>query len=613
MTDAGKRAAVMFGVLLALVPLLLFTYFALSTRLIAEDYQHFAAVREVGIWEALLRFRGTWNGHFSSYLVFGVMTPLGSAAPPLFATAQLVLAFAAYSWVVNAVMAYLRISAYRRAIVVALAALMVTATVNGFFTAHAFYWYSSAVHFTWSVVMLLIGIALAVEAGRRLRGRFWRALAALCSAVYAFLVAGLAEMYLVFQLSVLALLFFFALVSQTGSLRRTNFLLALAACLGTLAALALTVSAPGFAIRSATLSPGDISYLTIQDQLALAVIAMSKTANFLGYPSSYGSFMLVAFASMFMAMSMKQDDIPEVSRRRAYQRWPIAAAAVLQLLFLCLLAFHRSDNPQVLSRFSYGFAAVIGVNLLLTMGLLALLWRRRFAQLLGTETGRLVYIGGVLLAVCLLFAMSQARSINYKASAYVFFTPLSLLLMLGFHLTAFTVDRRLKRLFWLSIWVTAGAIITLAFVVSVEIFLVRYVNLRSISATIFALMLSGMMTGVTLGSLIRQAVRLPGADADRLRWLRLGCLLVALTIGAGIVLGQARRIPFVNEFVDVWDTQHRQIIRLRAADDPAVFSMNMKRIVVANKMDLKPPTYEITPLNWRERSYYGLNQTGYFE
>ncbi|MCY3979395.1 MAG: hypothetical protein OXG23_14955 [Chloroflexi bacterium] len=178
---------------------------------------------------------------------------------------------------------------------------------------------------------------------------------------------------------------------------------------------------------------------------------------------------------------------------------------------------------------------------------------------------------------------------------------------------AWTVDeQRLNRLFSLSVCVIAGAILTLAFVVSVEIFLVRYVNRRSISAAVFAMMIAGLLHGLTLGALIRHGLSVPGARAVWRQWLRLGCLAAALTIGAGIVIGQSRRIGYFQEFVQIWEAQHREIIRLRDEGEPAVLTMDWKRIV-PGKMDQDPPVYARGPLSYKERIFYRLEGTREYE
>lgn len=611
MPESGKRATIVFGVALALIPLLLFAYFGLGTRLLGDDYEHLGYVLRVGAWEALLFWRGYWNGHYSSFLFFSLSAPLGTGAPPFFAFAHIVLAFAAFGWVVNAVLGHLRILSYRRAIVVVLAALMAPATLNGLYSAHAFYWFSSAVLYTWPALFLLVGIALAAETERRLRGRLGHILAAIAAALYAFLNAGFAEMYLVYQLSVLALITLFAVVFQSGSKRRTNLVLALAASLGTLAGLALVLNAPGFANRSAATVKGNFLSLTIQEQLNIAGHALNETLIYAGHPESFAGFMLVAFAAVFVLLSAGHPRrVDTASRRLHLAMAPLAFALLVQLIFVPILWTHSSDSPRILSRFSYGFATVIGINLLLVAAaVLALSWRRRLNALLQRRNGLMIYCSSILLAVCLLFMMTQVRTVHVKASAYLFFAALSLLIMLGGQLAGIANEPSLNRLFILTACVTAGAIITLASIVSVEIFLVRFVNRRSISAAVFALMLAAMLNGVTLGALIRHGFFLTGANG---KWLRLGCLLVALAIGAGIVIGQGKRIRYVNEYVDIWESQHREIIRLRDAGDPAVYTLELKRIV-AGKMDHQPPPYFYAPLHWKEKIFYELDVTRYYE
>lgn len=613
MTETGKRAAVMIGVALALVPLLLFTYFGLSTRLMSDDYDHLGLASKYGIWEALLFFRGSWNGHYSSYLLFGIAAPLGTAAPPFFASAQLASALVAFSWLVNAVLAQLRVISYRRAISVALAALAVAAVINGLYSAHSFYWHSSAVLYIWPAVMFLLGIALAVELTRRLRGIVQHVLAAIAAGIYAFLNAGFAEMYLVYQLSAFALITLSVFIFQACSKRRSYLLLALAASLGTLVGLVVVLSAPGFANRSSATIAGNFLLLPIQKQLNLGVQALNATLHYAGDREVFAGFMLVTFAGLFVALSAVKPGSAETQQRRANTGSPIAFALMVQLFFVPILWSHQSDVPQVLGKFSYHFMLIVCINLCAIVVLLAVLWRRRILDALLTKRDVLAtFCSGILVAASVLFMMTQVREIHVKASSYLFFTTVTLLTMLAGQLAGMANEQRLNRLLLLSVCVTAGAIITLAFVVSVEIFLVRFVNRRSISAAVFAMMFAGLVNGVTLGALIRYGFCLTAANTRWLRWLKLGCLALALTIGAGIVIGQSQRIGYFQEFVKIWESQHQEIIRLRDEGNPAVYKMNWKHLV-GGKMDQDPPVYEHGPLTWTEKIFYGLDGARYYE
>lgn len=608
MANLRKRIAVILGVGLAFVPLLLFAYLSLHTRLLGDDFAHIGLALKFGTWEALLFFRGYWNGHYSSFLMFGLSTPLGTAAPPLFACAILASGVVAYSWLVNTVLAQLRMRSNRRAIAVALAALMVAATINGLYSPHAFYWYSSAVLYAWPPVMLMLGIAMAVEAARRLRGSLLHLLAAIAAATYAFLNAGFAEMYLVFQLTVLGLITLFIFKFQTGSKRATGLLLALAASLGTLAGLALILNAPGFANRSSAEVKGNFLLLPIQDQLSLSVRALEETLQYAGHQTSFAGFMLVVFAGLFVALSViKSGSAVATPRRATAAKTPLALALIAQLLFVPILWSHQSDNIQILGKFSYSFALVICINLCAMLVLLALLWQRRtLLVLFNKANGLMIYCIGILLAVFVLFMMTQVRSIHYKASAYLFITAVTLLFMLACQLAWIVDEPRLNRVLRLAICVAAGAAITLAILVTVEIFMIRFTNRRSLTSVLYALMLAGLLNGVALGALIQRGLNIMGGNAVWRRWLKVFCLLVALAIAAGMVIGQAKRIGYVRKDVEIWESQHQEIIRMRDEGDPAVLTKEFARLVTG-KQHLTPPVYEYYPLVWYEKIYYELD------
>ncbi len=614
LTGIDKRVAVAFGVALALIPLLLFMYFGLSTRLHADDYVNLALPLRIGAWEAMLHWRGLWNGGYSNFLWFGLLAPLGVAAPPIFSFTLIATGFVAFSWVVNTILAHLSIQEYRRAMVVALASLMMAATINGIYTPHTFHWFTSAVVYMWPAGLFLLGISLAVEAARRLHGNFQLLLAAIASAVYAFVNAGFSEMYLVFQLSAVALVAVFVLSFPAGAKRRTYLALALAALLASFASLAVQVSAPGFVTRSSASVHTSIFVLPLRDIIVLIGRALDETLLYSGQQKSFAGFMLVAFAALFLTMTTDiRFPVESASRRLRAVRAPHALALIVQLLFVPILWSQQSNDPQVFGRFSYAYLTAVSLNLFAIVVLLALVWRNRmFTDMINSGDGLMKYCIAVLLVVCVFFAMTQYRSIDFRASSYLFFSALTLLIMLGTQLAVIADETRLRRLLLLSVFITASAIVTLAVLVSVETFMVRYIVRRSLAPIPYAFMLAGLINGVTLGALIRRGFRLTGARAVWLRWLRLTCLIVALVIAAGIVIGQGKRIPYIREYVEIWESQHQEIIRLRDEGDPAVLTMDLKRIV-GGKIDQRPPIYLVAPIEPREKLFYELEGARYIE
>ena len=603
----------MFGVALALVPLFLFTYFGLSMRLLGDDYANLGLPMKIGTWEAMLHWREVWNGDYSNYLLYGLLAPLGTAVPPFFAFIIIVTAFVSYAWQINTVLTWLEIRVHRNPIIISLASLAVAAAINGFYAGHALYWFTAACEYTWPGAIFMLGIALATEAARRLSGRLPLLLLVFATAVYAFINAGFSEMFVVLQLAAIALIAFYIFVFLSGPKRRRFRILSVAACLGTFASLMLQVSATGFAVRSSATTNLNYLVLPVRELTALVGRTLELTMLYTGNQKTFAGFMLVAFAGMFVAL-IAGKPIPADSRplRLPAVNAPIALALIVQLLFLPILWTHRSDSIEVLGRFSYAFLVVVGTNSLAILVLLLLLWRRRLGQLLERRNGLMIYCSCVLLVVCLLFTMTQVRSVHHSASSYLFFTVASLLIMLACHLTMISAQPRLNRLFLLTVYMTASAVIILAAMLAVKMYGAGFVIERTIASTSYALMMAGLLNGITIGALIKRGFCISGAKPVQMRRMSLLCLLVAFTIGLGTVIGQGRRIGYVYEYVATWESQHQEIIRLRDEGDPTVYTKSFARIIT-DHLDGTPPKYRFVRINRNEKIFYGLDGTRYYE
>jgi len=606
-TKLGRQMAVILGVVLALVPLLLFAYLGLHNRVMADDFVYLGLARDVGTWKAMEIWREVWNGDYSNFLLYGLLARLRTAAPPLFALFLCASTFVGFGWLTNLVLAYLGIRAHRRIASVVLAALTTAATINGFYHAQVFYYLTIAVEYTWPAVMLLLGIALAVEAARRLRGNVQNGLAAFAAALYALINAGFSEMYLVFQLTAVALIAVFVFVFQQGPKRNLYVILAIAGLLGTIASLPLQLTSPGVAYRTSLSYILGNPVIPVRDLPDLLDRTLHETLYYAGKQAGFAGFILVAFAALFVTLTVgKRSPVDSKPWKISIAYAPIAFALIAQVLFVPILWTHSSDNLQVLGRFSYAFALVAGINILAIAILLALLWRRDLLdKALDRRNGLMMYCGFVLLLACLLFTMTQVRNIHYKAAAYLLFTAVTLLIMLAWQLTCMADEPLMQELFRLSAFVTAGAFLTLAALLAVKLWSVGYIIDRTLTAAIFALMLAGLFNGVALGALIQRGFRMADADACWLRGIRLLCLLVALTIAAGMVIGQGQRISQVREDTAILKEGHEEITRLRDEGNPAVFT---KKFPYFNPDEIgsMPSKHEYHPLNWSQLIYYGL-------
>ena len=305
MTILGRRMAVVTGVMLALVPLLLFAYLGLHSRLMLDDYFHLGLARDIGVWNAMEVLRKVWNGDYSNFLLYGLLAPLGAAAPPLFSLFLCASAFVGFGWLTNTLLAYLGLRAHRRAASVVLASLTTAATINGFYHTQVFFWLTAAVEYSWPAVMLLLGIALATATVRRLRSRTELFLAAFATALYAFANAGLSELYLVFQLSAVALITLFVFIFQHSPSRKIYLILAMAGLLGTIASLPVQLSSPGVAIRSSLSVVAGTPIFPVRHLPDLLDRVLDTALKYMGLEASFAGFMLVASAGLFITLSVR--------------------------------------------------------------------------------------------------------------------------------------------------------------------------------------------------------------------------------------------------------------------------------------------------------------------
>ena len=612
MTELCKRCAVPLLALLSLAPMLLFAYLGQFSRMLSDDYAVIKLGQDFGPWQAMLHWRESWSGEYSNNFVIALLAPLDTALPALFPLFIIVVAGAGFTWLSSALLTHLRIRAHRRAIAIALASLTVAAAINGFYSGQVFYWFSATVEYTFPVLLLLLGIAMAVETGRRLRGGFQHLTAATVVGVSAFINAGFGEMNLVFQLTFLTLIFVSVAAFLESPKRKAYLILALAAILGTTVGLATQLSAPGLAIRGSLPETNNFIIQPLRDLPLLLARTLDTTTKYLGHRASFAGFMLVAAAGMFVALTVSNGDKSDASRQtfRA-NRSAIALGLLIQLVFVPLLWSHQSDNPQVWDRYSFPFMVVLLLNLLTIVVMTALLWQRKFHdRMLNSSKGLTLYCGCALLAVCLLFALSQIRNPHYKAETWLFVTSAALLIMLASQLKP-AVEPRLHDQLVATAVVSFSTVVVLAAIIGAAFWGAGFTIDRILAAATVLQMTSGLMCGLTLGAFIQRASLLTNSNAAWLNWIRTFSLLIAITIAVGMIIGQGQRISHFQRDAEIWESTHQEIIRLREAGDSAVYAKDFPRRRLW-RLDETPSSYRVAPLTQQQLIYYGLNQASNF-
>ena len=378
-----------------------------------------------------------------------------------------------------------------------------------------------------------------------------------------FLTAGAAEMYVVFQFVFLAGLAALAFAVVEKRRRRALAVIAAAMLLATALGLVIQVTAPGVANRLALDSERFGPPVRTLPQL----LTMTSQLTFegIGRPASFAGFVLLLAAGLFTSLATLR---PPASAPSASPGSRLPAATIVglaaQLVFLPIMLAHKSDSPLYLGRYSLTYLMVLALHMALLLGFAVAFWRRRALRL--ALTGRPhalpVLSMAIALAFLLLFALTQLRRIDARASTYLFVSALSLLAILAL-LWQGDADRISRALGLMALGFPLIAWLTIAALYCVTFLGHGFTANRIMSGSAWLQVMSGLVWGVYLGYLVKSS---PFTYARRQaweRWLAIGCLALALVIGGGVVLGQARLVPRLRTYAAEWDARHAYIIGQR--------------------------------------------------
>ncbi len=582
-----RRHALYFALLvLSSFPALLFAYLGQHTRLIHDDFGVSAVGRAMGAWDGLVHYYNRWTSAYTSIFLKTGLAEHAVALPPLVTLTIIGIWLLSLYWLFRQIFSCLNLNEHRGFLALSASALVVGAAINAFYTPESFYWYSANMQYTVPLVCLIGCLALATwtlryaEIKRRM---IWGT--ATC-ALISFLTAGAAEMFLVFQLTFLTLLAALAWAVVDRPRRRALSFVAAAILTATAVGLIVQLSSPGIWNRMEADATNYRPPIRSLSQLALVTIQF--TFESIGRQEVIAGFALLLGIGMLIGLRI---NTPKDLSARPFSAARMTQAAVfglvVQLLFLPILWAHQSNNPQVLGRFSLSYAIVIVVNLALLLVFLLSVWqRRRMSMALEEQDRNLTLVSAALLAAFVfLVALTQARSIDARASTYLYVSALAMLGVLAILCQAGVLDGLARKLALVAIAVPIIAWITIAALVCATFVGHGFTSNRIMAGSAFLQVISGMFWGVYLGYLFKSC----GASVSgRRSWEKLlsaGCLASAFVIGAGIFLGHLRLVPDLQTYAREWDARHKSIIALRESGKTQI---------------------EVTPLSFDLADYIGM-------
>ena len=390
-----------------------------------------------------------------------------------------------------------------------------------------------------------------------------RAGAALCALIM-FLTAGAAEMYVVFQFVFLAPLALLAFAVVDERKRRALAIIAAAMILATAVGLLIQVASPGVANRyelDAERYGQPVNSLSV-----LVTLATQLTFESIGRPASFAGFVLMLAAGLLTALAASGPPLLSAAASpNGRLSYAICLGLAAQLVFLPIMLAHKSDSAQILGRYSLSYLLVLGLHIFLLLAFAAAYWQRRRLQLALDQRrhGLPTVSAAILLAFLLLFVLTQVRRIDSRASTYLFVSGLSFLAMLTPLWRESHAGRRVKSLGKVAFTSLPIAWLTIAALYCVTFIGHGFTANRIMSGAAWLQVLSGLVWGLYIGFVVRSY---PLAYDLRLtweRWLAIGSLTVAIVVGGGICLGQARLLPDLQIYADEWDARHAYIIGQR--------------------------------------------------
>ena len=549
---------------LSLLPVSLFAYMGLHTRLIHDDFGYTAIGRELGAWETMVFYYNEWSPAYSTVYIKAALSSLGVLLPPLSIALIIGLWMLGFYLLSREAIALLRLQGRRWLIALAGAALLAAAAINAFYSPQSFYWFSSNMTYTLPLGAVAGCLALASwvlkrsdDSARLIAG------AAICALIM-FLTAGAAEMYVVFQFVFLTLLAALALAVVEERKRRALAIIAAAMLLATLLGLVIQVTSPGVAARAA--ADAERYSPPVTSLFLLLSLTAQLTFESVGRPTAFAGFVLMLSAGMYTALSAFP---PPATPRSEISGGRVTAAALLglslQLGLLPIMLAHKSDSPLLLGRYSLSYVMALALHAALLLTFAVAFWRRRQLQLALSRRRRALpaVSAAIMLAFALLFALTQIRRIDARASTYLFVSALSLLAILALLWQGGAVDRRTRMLGVVALAIPLIAWLTIAALYCVTFIGHGFTADRIMSGPAWLQVLSGLVWGLYLGCLFKSSPYAVDSRRTWERWLVIGSLTLAIVVGGGIFLGQSRLLPKLQTYATEWDARHAYIIEQR--------------------------------------------------
>lgn len=573
-------------VVLAFAPTFLFAYIGQFMRMMRDTYGVIERSRKFDPVFLVLDLRSSWRGSFGDVFLFGVLGRFDSEIVRIMPAVIIALWLLGLFWLLLLMLSTVRLESNRIAVAAVLASLMLTATINGFYSLEALYWYEAAIRYALPLALAVLGIGLTLALTQRRRSWPHKVMIAVIAGLAAFAVASFSEMHLVFQLTALPFLWLVALFIVDRSHRRFALILILLGWLATIINALVQVTAPGIGDRVEWYVVGGVT-TPIRSLSELIPLTANLTFQYVTDQRAFAGFGMLFAAGLLLSLMISPVDAQSLSKRSiSMPALPVWVGLIVQILFVPILWTHISDSPRILGRFSYAFFVVICLNVAAILAYLLLLLRR---SRISTELRRNSGFATTLTVVCWIaalafFALTQIRSIHFKAAGHLVLSSVSVLGLLSCIFASRNSCRDARRGGVLIAICIAVTIVSAVVLLALANYSIGYVRARVMAPVSFLLVVTGLVWGACMGSWLRHFLDANGLAAPHVGGYKLASALVVVTLGLGIFLGRAQWLPDLELYAREWDARHQYLLAKR--DDGA------------NYVEVAPLAYDMSQYFW---------------
>ncbi len=545
-------------VFLALAPALLFAYTGQFARLMSDDDCRNVEARDRGAWDAL-SYMVSQEGRYTAFLLAVLAAPLDTLLPQVTPAVMILLWLIGWYGLVVQGLAFLKISHSRRALSIMIAALIVAAASNAFYTWESLYFYSAVTIHTLPIALFTVYMALSVWVAPRLKKNIPSLLGMTADGAICFLIAGFSESHAVHQLIFLTFCLLVISALLGGAVRWRYALVFGVSWLTTLVSLLVQLTSSGIATRlvreELKFAPPDRAASTLVNK------TLSSSFEHIKDPEVFAGFMMLIGVGLLIALvTYKPSAQPKASKPLELTAPVLWLGLIFHLVCMPLLRGSTSGRPYI---GGVSTSNDIALNILLILSFLAMLWQRKRinVQLRQRSPGRLFlwWLMAAAFIFAALFALTQDVAMHFYSSSYLF---TSALVFLGI-LTSLYSSAEERRFRWLAIGSYGLGWVSISAVVFMMVYAVGYLNSRVLAAGACLLVFSGLVWGAYIGCLAKRHLPLSQTGQGWIRFLKAGSLAIVIIIAVNLSMSQAALIPDYQSFAKVWDANHQKIIALR--------------------------------------------------